>query len=93
MSMGPVGHLSPWWRRAVIITMVLGFSVLALLMVKTYTNAPPVPERVVASGGQTVLTGADIDSSWQVCAREGFGLTKVQQDEAAGMSDVVEVGG
>lgn len=47
----PVENLSHWWRRAVIFTMVLGFGVLGLLMVKTYTNAPPVPEHVVDTRG------------------------------------------
>ena len=68
----PVGHLSPWWRRAVLFTMVLGFGVLGLLMVKTYTNAPPVPERVVDIGGQVVFTGADIRGGQQVFLKYGL---------------------
>ena len=39
----PEKPLSPWWRHAVILVMVFGFSVLTMLTVLTYTNAPPIP--------------------------------------------------
>ena len=32
--------LSPWWRHAVILVMVFGFSLLTIVTVQTYTNAP-----------------------------------------------------
>ena len=38
--------LSPWWRHAVILVMAFGFSLLTLVTVLTYSNAPPIPERV-----------------------------------------------
>jgi putative copper export protein len=37
-------RLSPWWRHSIILVMIAGFSVLSLVTVLTYTNAPPVPE-------------------------------------------------
>ena len=51
--------LSPWWRNATILVMIAGFSVLSLLTVKTYTNAPPIPARFVDTSGATVFTGED----------------------------------
>ena len=52
--------LSPWWRRAALITMALGFAVLILLTTKVYTDAPPIPQRVVTTGGAVVYTGQDV---------------------------------
>ena len=39
--------LSPWWRHSAILVMIAGFSVLSLVTVLTYTNAPPIPEQAV----------------------------------------------
>jgi len=33
--------LSPWWKHAAILAMIVGFSVLSVVTVLTYTNAPP----------------------------------------------------
>ena len=52
--------LSPWWRRAALITMALGFAVLILLTTKVYTDAPPIPERVMTTGNVAVYTGQDV---------------------------------
>ena len=52
--------LSPWWRRSALITMVLGFAVLILLTTRVYTDAPPIPERVVSTSGVVVYTGQDV---------------------------------
>ena len=43
--------LSPWWRHSVILVMIAGFSVLSLVTVLTYTNAPPIPEQAVDATG------------------------------------------
>ena len=53
-------RLSPWWRRAALITMALGFAVLILLTTRVYTDAPPIPERVIDPSGAVVFTGKDI---------------------------------
>ena len=53
-------NLSPWWRRSALITMVFGFAVLILLTTKVYTDAPPIPERVVTTSGVVVYTGQDV---------------------------------
>ena len=52
--------LSPWWRQAAILVMVVGFSILSFMTVQTYKNAPPIPETVKDASGGTVMTGADI---------------------------------
>jgi len=38
-------RLSPWWRQAVILVMVFGFTLLTIVTVKTYSGAPPIPAR------------------------------------------------
>src|ERR1039458_2021683 len=55
-----VTSLSPWWRHSAILVMIAGFSVLSLVTVLTYTNAPPIPERATDVTGTVVFTGADI---------------------------------
>lgn len=42
--------LSPWWRNAVILVLILGFSVLIWVAVRSYKDAPPIPENVVGGG-------------------------------------------
>ena len=44
-------RLSPWWRHAAILVMIFGFSVLTLITVLTYTNAPPIPAHVTDQAG------------------------------------------
>ena len=44
-------RLSPWWRNATILVMIAGFSVLSVVTVLTYSNAPPIPARVTGPGG------------------------------------------
>jgi nitric oxide reductase subunit B len=59
-------RLSPWWRHAAILVMIFGFSVLTLITVLTYTNAPPIPARVTDGAGatlfdrETILHGQDV---------------------------------
>ena len=59
----PVSH---WWRQAVILVMILGFSLLTLVTVKTYAGAPPIPAQVVDTAGHTLFTGADIKGGQEV---------------------------
>jgi nitric oxide reductase subunit B len=59
-------RLSPWWRHATILVMIAGFSVLSLVTVLTYTNAPPIPARVTDGAGtqlldrQAILRGQEV---------------------------------
>ena len=61
LSVSQIGdRLSPWWRRAALITMALGFAVLILLTTRVYTDAPPIPQRVIGPSGAVVFTGDDV---------------------------------
>jgi nitric oxide reductase subunit B len=64
--------LSPWWRHSVILVMIAGFSVLSLVTVLTYTNAPPIPEQAVDITGTVVFTGADIQMGQEVFLKYGL---------------------
>jgi len=64
--------LSPWWRNAVILVMIIGFSILIGLTVKTYQSAPPIPEKVKTETGETVFTGDDIIAGQQVFLKYGL---------------------
>jgi nitric oxide reductase subunit B len=48
-------RLSPWWRHATILVMIAGFTVLSIITALTYTNAPPIPGRVVDEAGSTLF--------------------------------------
>ncbi len=65
-------RLSPWWRHSAILVMIAGFSVLSYVTVLTYTNAPPIPERVVDGAGSAVFTGADIQKGQEVFLKYGL---------------------
>jgi nitric oxide reductase subunit B len=67
-----VSSLSPWWKHTAILVMIAGFSVLSLVTVLTYTNAPPIPERVVDGTGTVVFTGADIQKGQEVFLKYGL---------------------
>jgi nitric oxide reductase subunit B len=64
--------LSPWWRNAVILVMVLGFSILIFIAARAYVDAPPIPDRVVGPGNEIVFTGADIQAGQQVFLKYGL---------------------
>lgn len=64
--------LSPWWRHAVILVMIFGFTILIWLALRTYQDAPPIPEKIVGPSGETVFTGRDILAGQQVFLRYGL---------------------
>jgi hypothetical protein len=65
-------RLSPWWRHAAILVMVAGFSVLSVVTVLTYTNAPPIPARVAGEDGRTLFDDAAILHGQEVFLRHGL---------------------
>src|SRR5450759_3786718 len=65
-------QLSSWWRHAVILVMALGFSLLTLVTVLTYTNAPPIPERVTDAAGATLFTRENIEHGQEVFLKHGL---------------------
>jgi nitric oxide reductase subunit B len=64
--------LSAWWSRAVAATFILGFGVLILLTFKAYTDAPPVPARVVDTSGAVIFTGDDVRAGQEVFLKYGL---------------------
>ena len=65
-------RLSPWWRNAVILIMIVGFSILIGLTVRSYRDAPPIPDQVVGPIGEVVFTGADVRAGQQVFLKYGL---------------------
>jgi nitric oxide reductase subunit B len=64
--------LSPWWRHATILVMIAGFSVLSLVTVLTYTNAPPIPAHVIDGGGRELFNGQAILRGQDVFLKYGL---------------------
>jgi nitric oxide reductase subunit B len=64
--------ISSWWFQGAILTYVVGFSVLGVLAYLTYHEQPPLPQRVVAPGGETLFTRNDILSGMNVFQRYGL---------------------
>jgi nitric oxide reductase subunit B len=52
--------------------MIFGFTILIWLAVRTYTDAPPIPEKVVGPGGEILFTGEDIQAGQQVFLKYGL---------------------
>ena len=64
--------LSPWWRNSVILVLAIGFSILLWIAVRAYSDAPPIPDRVVNARGEAICTGADILAGQQVFLKYGL---------------------
>jgi nitric oxide reductase subunit B len=64
--------LSPWWRRSVVLIMVLGFAILIWMAISTHLDAPPIPEKVVRSSGGLVFTREDILEGQRVFLKYGL---------------------
>lgn len=58
--------LSPWWRHATILVMIVGFTVLGIITALAYSNAPPIPSKVVSESGKVLFTAADIEAGQDV---------------------------
>jgi len=65
-------RLSPWWRRSVLATILVCFTILGVLARKTYTDAPPIPKVAVSGSGEIVYTGADVEAGQQVFLKYGL---------------------
>lgn len=64
--------LSPWWRNSVILVLVLGFTVLIWMAVRSYKDAPPIPAKVVSPSGETIFTREEIIQGQQVFLKYGL---------------------
>jgi len=65
-------RLSPWWRHAVILVVIAGFTILIALAAKAYQDAPPIPERIVDPSGRVLFTREDILGGQQVFLKYGL---------------------
>ncbi len=68
----PSEKLSPWWRRTVVIVLVLGFSVLIWMAVRVHRDAPPIPQKVVNVSGESIFGREDILAGQQVFLKYGL---------------------
>ena len=64
--------LSPWWVRAVLIVMALGFSGLIAVTLLAYRNAPPIPTQVTDAAGSPQFSGDDIAEGQAVFLKYGL---------------------
>ena len=64
--------LSPWWRHGALLVMVCGFTVLLWVSLRTYEDAPPIPERVMTGTGVTLFSRSDILEGQQVFLKYGL---------------------
>src|ERR1039457_3625951 len=69
---GSITRLSPWWRNIAILILMMGFTVLIWIAVKSYQDAPPIPEKLVGPTGETIFTRADIVAGQQVFLKYGL---------------------
>jgi len=58
--------LSPWWRHGTLLVMIFGFSVLTVVTVETYSNAPPIPRQILDPARAVLFTGAEIEQGQDV---------------------------
>jgi len=54
--LGDEAPVSPWWLRTLSIVMVVGFTLLLIITVLAYRNAPPIPQQVVDAQGAPLYT-------------------------------------
>jgi len=64
--------ISKGWVQAAILVTLVGFFILGLLAYRTYTEQPPVPERVVDGQGRVLYTGRDVSRGQQVFLHNGL---------------------
>jgi nitric oxide reductase subunit B len=56
----PQEKLSPLWRIATFVVMIVGFSILGLVTRIAYDNTPPIPKQVVSPTGKVLFTEEQI---------------------------------
>ena len=64
--------ISKGWVQAAILVTLVGFFILGLLAYRTYTEQPPVPERVMDGQGRVLYTGRDVSKGQQVFLHNGL---------------------
>jgi nitric oxide reductase subunit B len=64
--------LSPWWRRAGLAILISGLTVLLMVTLKVYQEAPPIPKQVLAADGTLLFTDEDVRTGQQVFLKYGL---------------------
>ncbi len=64
--------ISKGWVQGVALVLLFGFLVMGILAYRTYTDAMPQPERVVAQDGEVLFTGEDITQGQAIFLRRGL---------------------
>jgi len=64
--------ISKVWFQSAILVFIVGFFILGLLAYWTYTEKPPVPEKVTTTDGQLLFTKTDIMNGQQVFLKNGL---------------------
>ena len=64
--------ISTRWFQAALLTFLIGFSVLGVLAYRVYDESPPIPEVVVAPGGQALFSGTDVMAGQHVFQKYGL---------------------
>ena len=64
--------LSPWWIRATLIVLVLGFAGLITITMLAYRNAPPIPVQVVDAQDAKLFSGDDVRDGQTVFLKYGL---------------------
>lgn len=67
-----IDDVSPWWRRSVLSIIVICFATLIFVTARSYTDAPPIPVKVVDQSGNILFTGDDILSGQEVFLKYGL---------------------
>ena len=67
-----IGTLSPWWRRAGLAILISGLTVLLMVTLKVYQEAPPIPKQVLTADGAPLFTGEDVRTGQQVFLKYGL---------------------
>ena len=64
--------ISKGWIQAVVVVMLLGFFIMGMLAYYTYTEEPPIPDRVVDQSGNVLFDGKDVIAGQELFLRNGL---------------------
>ncbi len=64
--------LSPWWKHSVLLVMIFGFTILLFVTVKSYHDAPPIPQKAIDPQGNILFTSSDIKAGQEVFLKYGL---------------------
>ncbi len=65
-------RISPLWKQATIVTIVIGLAILIWVSVRSYENAPPIPEKAISTEGKLIWTGDDVTAGQSVFLKYGL---------------------